>query len=231
MTTATNAFSSDLLFPVYFKYQSQSESQPAYITLDLESGVIDADYNGAVGNAVNSRVWHGIVLRWTINPKTSSSTLSAMINENLAFFQSILDAAEVVWDGNNHVGRVSLDIESDWEKFLDGDLDGGVVDSFEDWIYDHRFPSEGQALDDYIKEIHSFDGADGWYFSTEKSSIEEVRNMIFDFWAEYLYCDNDLPKEVAAALLADGRCAGSQWIEELTAFANQSAEPVNHDTI
>ena len=54
----------DEMAPLYLHYDGQTDAQPAYVSLDLKTGEIDARANGEIGNAVPFSVWHRLVLRY-----------------------------------------------------------------------------------------------------------------------------------------------------------------------
>lgn len=95
-------------FELYCSYDGQE--QDCMIELDLETGQLDASYNPEIGNAVPSRVWHGVVRRYPL-PCLSSQGANRAMEAILPLAQRVLDGAEVVWDGSNWVSKLNEDAE------------------------------------------------------------------------------------------------------------------------
>lgn len=111
---------------LYCRYYGQNSPQPCYIALDLESGEMYADYNPNIGGGMGMREWHGIVRTWVI-PVLRASAANELMEEIADLAQQVLDGGEVVWDGNNYVGRLDDDAR-------------GASDSIENMLLD----AEGQ---------------------------------------------------------------------------------------
>ncbi len=221
MTTLEITFESNELFPLYQKYDSQNEAQPAYIELDLETGSLTADYDSNVGGGTSEDKWNQRVLTWDLNAQTSVDDIKSILEENKPYFQTILDSSEIVHKDGNRIG-VTQGYESiNWDQFVSTELEGGVVESFGDWLAGEHFPKDGQTSNDFIKEVLELDGEDGWYIASTKSTFESVQDLMYDIWADLLYSDEDIPAVAAKALIEDGRCNDSTWTEELKEFANQ----------
>jgi hypothetical protein len=76
-------------------------------------------------------VWHGVVRRYWLSPKTDAEALTTDINAGVFddLFQRIVDGSEVEWDGANYVGRLNEDAraaEEELEKLLDDYADGTI---------------------------------------------------------------------------------------------------------
>ena len=213
-------------FPAYCKYDGQFQPQPAYIYLDLRDGECGIDYNADIGNAKPAEYWHGIVRTFPVNPRTPADELLALINDNAETFQRLLDAGSVEWDGNNYAGRVSdeslADWENEWGALGYGEItEGGMIDDLATWLDGLPEIEPGQALSELAAELHSLDGDDGFYFSDELNSVAAILDTLLDMWADQLYGGEEIPQEVARALLDDGRCEDSAWMPELRAYARQ----------
>jgi hypothetical protein len=214
-------------FPVYCKYPQQCEPQPAFITLNLENGDLDADYSGEIGNAVTSRVWHNIVLRFAINPESTADQVEKIINDNSEAFQKILDGSEVVWDGNNNVGRLNEEAKAIREQLDDYgngfccDQEGGMIDDLGVWLDGPGFLPEGKTINEYAADLYSCNGENGYFFADHLSDPDQIKSALLDLWAEYLYSGYDIPSAVSKLLIENGTCDDSRWMEELREFANQ----------
>ncbi|MFE2528758.1 hypothetical protein ACFXEL_31565 [Streptomyces sp. NPDC059382] len=89
-------------------YDGQSEAQPAYIELDLPNGLLLADYNAVIGNAVPPTVRNGQDRRYTI-PVLTADAANRVMKEIAPLADRILADWEEVWDGNNTVVRLGED--------------------------------------------------------------------------------------------------------------------------
>ena len=220
---ARNTFKSEERFPVYCKYPQQCNPQPAYITLNLRTGEVDADYSGEIGNGVPADVWHGLVIRFPLSSEATGGTIENMIDNNLSIFQEILDGSEVVWDGSNHVGKLTdeaREIAEDMDRNGFYSEEGGIL-TVRDIIKNGDFyPSDGQSIEDFAENIASCDGEEG-YWLLEPVTVDDVLSELRNLWADRLYSGDELPKEVAQYLLETGECDDSQWMEELKEFAAQ----------
>jgi hypothetical protein len=87
-------------------YDGQTSAQPAYIELGLRDGVLLASYDAEIGNGVPPEVFHGIDRRWLI-PVLDADAANKLLHEVAPLAQRVVDGAKIVWDGNNHVGRLT----------------------------------------------------------------------------------------------------------------------------
>jgi len=213
-------------FPVYCKYPQQYNAQPAFITLDLEDGDIDADYTSEIGNAIPGRVWHGIVLRFGISPESTADQIEKIINDNAEAFQQILDGADVVWDGNNNVGKLNEEAQAVYDRLNDYgngfccDHEGGMIDDLGVWMDGPGYLPAGKSFDDYAQELFDCDGNDGYYFADHLSDVDLIKMELLQLWADQLYSGDEIPANVAKLLIENGTCNNSQWMDELREFAN-----------
>lgn len=95
--------------PLYERYGGQIHPQPAYFELRPEERVAEFDWNANVGGGTSMDAWHGLVRRYRV-----PATLSREGCENLAetlqpLLQRVVDGFEEVWNGSNHVGRLTQD--------------------------------------------------------------------------------------------------------------------------
>lgn len=214
---AHSVFKSEERFPVYCKYPQQFRPQPAYITLDIRTGEIDADYSGEIGGGMSFDVFHNIVIRAPINPETTADQITEIINDNLDLFQKILDASEVVWDGSNYVGRTDYELyeltEIGFQRY-----EGGIINLAE-WIQNDPFPADGVTVEQFAQE--ALDSEDNGYYFLREMTVDEMLSDLRSIWADMLYSGKDIPKAVAQYLLETGECDDSQWMDELKEFANQ----------
>jgi hypothetical protein len=111
-------------------YPGQNGAQDCFIELDLRDGAMTANYNGEIGNAIPSTVYHGVVRRYPI-PVLQPATANALMERIAPLAQRVLDGAEIVWDGSNHVARLNADARRA-EDEIAGDGTGGS-DENEQW--------------------------------------------------------------------------------------------------
>jgi len=90
------------------KYPGQSDPQPCYVELDLRDGVMLADWNSEIGNAIPFSVYHGHVQRYSI-PSLTADAANALMQELLPLAERVVDGYESVWNGNNNVAKLTDD--------------------------------------------------------------------------------------------------------------------------
>lgn len=99
------------LAPIYSRYRTESNPQPAYIEIDLEKETVEADYSGEIGNAVPANVWHGLVRRIPVTPYAKGTVLAAFLesDELRTLVERMIAGFESVWNGNNYVSKMTPD--------------------------------------------------------------------------------------------------------------------------
>jgi hypothetical protein len=107
-TTAVRIIKCISATELYRRYDNQSEAQPAYIELDLHQGVLLADYNPEVGNALPDTVRHGFDRRYGI-PILTAAAANRTMAELAPLAERILADWEQDFDGNNMVARLGED--------------------------------------------------------------------------------------------------------------------------
>jgi hypothetical protein len=145
---------------LYRHFDGQSESQPAYIELDVREGTLLADYNSEVGNAVPFAVYHGFERRYSI-PVLTGEAANRVMREIAPLAARILADWNEVWDERrgNMVAKLGDDAqaaEAEIEEHLGVSLGYG----------DHGFESQGFGDDDVVAEW----GIDG---ATNGCEVEE----------------------------------------------------------
>lgn len=91
---------------LYHRYSDETEPQGCYIALDLEDGRMWASYHAESGNAEPEEVHHDRVLRFYLSDVLHGPTANELMAEIEPLAQIILDDSEIIWDGNNYVGRL-----------------------------------------------------------------------------------------------------------------------------
>lgn len=118
----------DGIAPVYTKYDSEFQPQPAYIRMD-EDGEIDAWVNGEIGNAVPASIWNGRTLTWRVPSDVKGDALLAFVKEHQPLFERVHLGHEVDLDGNNHVGALDEDAQEASEE-----IEGAAESLFDETI-------------------------------------------------------------------------------------------------
>ena len=95
----------DYMLPIYHRYPGEQEPQDAYLEIDPERGSATLDYDGELGNAVPSEVWHGLVRRVSVPAAILYEDAMAFLSEAVPLVRRVVNGYEQTWNGNNHVGR------------------------------------------------------------------------------------------------------------------------------
>ena len=124
---------------LWCKYSGQTNSQPVYIDLDLDTGVVTAGYNAEIGNAVPMAVWNGKVLRWSVPVVPTAEAM----NRELA---QLLPQFDRVASGQENAEGVQLEIEYHLQTCFDTD-DQVIVWAAGDWLSGTSSESLGITAD------------------------------------------------------------------------------------
>ena len=199
--------------PYELYWAVDEREQDCMIELDLETGQLDASYNTEIGNAVPSRVWHGVVRRYPL-PCLSSQGANRAMEAIRILAQRVLDGSDVVWDGSNWVGIINDDADTaEWaiqkelqpENFSDSDFVAV-------WEASEFFGWHGENLPDSV----TFSGEE-----TEKElmdlcdilrkefTIDESTGSPMVITGLYNYLDS------IRELVADASDDGYEWMRDL----------------
>ena len=114
-----------------------------YLELDLEDERTPLYLGTVYGiDGAPESVWHGRRRRYWLPNNVNAEELTTDINAGVfdELFQRILDGSEVVWDGDNYVGRLNEDArkaEEELEEELDGYADESIgLYEAGDWLQD-----------------------------------------------------------------------------------------------
>lgn len=227
-TLSINISESTKRFPIYMQYDGQSQHQPCGLELDLKTGELTDFYSGEIGNAVPMSVWHGTVLRFTVDPYIMRDGLIALAEEYSERFQMILDTSEAEWDDSNWVGHLSPEAKNFIEQWdqrgygKDGQYNVTLI-SVEDQMQYEQLPATKVDLDALVKNLLDYDG-DAGYYETEPN-YHDIESDVLDYMIErVLFGGDDLAPEIAQLILEQGKEVGA-WQEELEAFATQNNIP------
>lgn len=127
---------------LYRRYPIEAQAQPVEIQFDIEYGQLGARYNPEIGDAKPRRAHHGIVRTWDVPATPTSSSMNTLLDELAGPAAELWAQSEVVWDGSNHVGRLTdkaSDIEEQIQRTIDdwcADLNNAQVESIDchDWM-------------------------------------------------------------------------------------------------
>lgn len=218
--------------PLYCRYTGQFEPQPAYISIDLRDGEIEADYCSMTGGAYPTSVGAGLVRRYRINAYAAGSALAELLrsDEFQALTGRIIAGGSAEWDDCNMVGRLNSDAESADEELQeliddtfhpygdnlaavwDGEYILSGADLFDLW-------PDGKTLEQAAKELEAA-------AESEKARLEvDAKEFLMDEAQSYYDADSAklrarLGESHLAAMLADGRIDSeelAEWREELSA--------------
>ena len=121
-------------YALYGQFDGQTERQDCYIWLDCESATVGANYNGEIGNAVPSDVYHGLVRRYYLPYPIYASAANNLMAKIAPLAERVCGGFEVVWDGTNRIGKLSDDAllaESEIEHLIEQSLD--EADAIKAW--------------------------------------------------------------------------------------------------
>lgn len=205
--------------PLYSQYGGQINPQPAYLEFDpRDDGLtLTAEYSGEIGNGVPGRVWHGVVRRYTVPCYVSRAALEELADnaEVAALLAQIKEGYACDHDGSNWAGSLTeaaLEAEERLERLLSEMETAEIITNLAEWLAagsrEDWMPDDGADVAQYIADYY-IDG----------ETTEDVGVVLAEMWANELYSGEPLPPNVARYLLEQGTCSDSQWIPELTAYA------------
>ena len=159
---------------LYKRYPGQTTPQETYIDLDLRVGVLSADTNPEVGNAVPMPVWEGKVRRYPLpSPLLTASAIAQILDDITPMAQQIIDDMPII-DGTYYHSPASSDIEVEMIKYLS---DYVICDDDIFGVYD---------ADEYFE-------ADRDYIRTMISNgRDEVRDKVISYLCDYADDHNDV---------------------------------------
>jgi len=125
---------SNILHPLYNKYEQQYEAQPAYVELDIRTGSLHADWDANVGNGAAPDVWHGLRRQYEIQANLTTDEINRLLTELAPIAQRILDGAAVESDGLQDRPVLSEQAQAAEEELTDvcraaGTTSIGIIDA------------------------------------------------------------------------------------------------------
>lgn len=212
--------------PLFCQYDGQIQPQPAYITLDLSTGHVDADYFGSVGGGVSMAVCNGIVRRYRVPSDLSTEQVHNIIGGAMPVLQAILLSGRTEWRDGIYKGILTEE-GRELERKLENDhlpsfyYESEVITDLADWLTASGddsawLPRHGDSIDDFVKNLIEDIESDGYIIADTSATVEET---LLELWAEHLYAGYPLPSNVAQVLINTRFCANSQWTYELECYA------------
>lgn len=115
-------------------YDGQTAPQPCFVELDLEDGVLRADWDAVIGNAVPASVWHRRTLRWAI-PILTAAAANELLDELAPLAQTVLDGMVIDFDGSNRIGRAVPGAAGDAAADAEAAIAARCDVASADWMY------------------------------------------------------------------------------------------------
>lgn len=80
----------------------------SWLVFDPGDGRLDLDFRAPSDTGTPMQVWHGVVLRWRVDPLVDFEALTQEINTGVIdeLLAALAAGHSVEWDGSNHVGRL-----------------------------------------------------------------------------------------------------------------------------
>ena len=150
-------------------YPGQQKPRPCYVQLDLATGRMSAEIDPEIGNAVPMGVWHGLVRRYHLPGPPVAAVANAVMADMADHAQTVLDHAQVTWDGDNNVVRThSRDCETEramWEcdcpiaaaeRAIEAVADGIHEDELIKWYTaDDWYADSVDGVDEYVARVRA----------------------------------------------------------------------------
>jgi len=210
-------FTASSALPFYAQEDADEHLQNACVQLDLRSGEVDAFVVGSNTNLSRRPLTSSMFRRYSICNSLTNDQATEVIQGIQPLLQRVFDGSELQHDGQNWVFLLNADAQAAEAELqhttLGADLPCRVITNLTDWLSeagdDCWVPADHEDIEAYIR---TFDLGG-------MIAIEDVREVLTDMWAERLYNGDPLPPTAAQYLIRDGRCADSEWTQELAAFA------------
>ncbi|MFQ5990827.1 MAG: hypothetical protein ACE5NA_00185 [Nitrospiraceae bacterium] len=108
MTVQTEQPDTESETPLYHRYAGDAYPQNAYLTLDLETGMLSAECWTNPGGGRSMRAHRGVQqLQFPVNAAIRRDALASVLERTQPYAQTILDHSVVEWQNDNLTGRVS----------------------------------------------------------------------------------------------------------------------------
>ena len=171
-------------FPLYLKYEGQTDIQPAYISLDLRTGAIDADSDGNIGGGCSPEVWNNVVLHFPVSGYTHATDLLDTITRFLPEFQKLANEIPVIHDGCKYIGKIDESTQHEIEslKYRIGEYQGEreyFVSDIGEYLDGNIYPASDETIESFANDVLETSGTDGNYLEpdmTKESIVDYLMN-------------------------------------------------------
>lgn len=92
-------------------YPNQTSYQSAFFELTEGDNVIQAYWNGEIGNAVPFSVYHGRDRRYYFNPRLKMAVVNSLGRAILPLLERVRAGMDVEWNGNNYTATLTQDAQ------------------------------------------------------------------------------------------------------------------------
>lgn len=92
--------------PLFHQYPGEFQALDGGLELDLEKGTLET-YIHPEHNSIAERFYNGRSLFISLDNGLKMADIKAFVREHKDKFQAVLDGAKIVWDGSDHVSRLS----------------------------------------------------------------------------------------------------------------------------
>jgi len=171
-------------------YPNQHEPQDCFIQLNLSSGRMSAGSNPEIGNAVPMDVWHGLERRYSLPGPILASVANTLMEDIASHAQSVLDHAEVAWDGSNNVVRThERNCEDEWwchcpvavaERAIEAAINGVSAEDYVSWAEAGDWYTEG--ADEYVARVQAGESIDDVAAAMEREIEDANKRGHSDYW-------------------------------------------------
>lgn len=137
---------------------------------------VTQEYND---NATPSDEWHGLVLTWMMPGHPSEAGMREWIESNMASFERICAGYESVWDGSNHVGRLTDDARGVQEAIeFKLDNDAGPANYYETWTVESWLESSLNEITANMTDEQLADLAEQWEPNSTTTVLGDILHYI-----------------------------------------------------
>ena len=171
-------------------YPNHSEPRDCFIQLNLSSGRMSARYNPEIGNAVPMDVWHGLERSYSLPGPILADVANTLMANIASHAQSVLDHAEVAWDGSNNVVRThKRNCEDEWwchcpvavaERAIEAAITGVSAEDYVSWAEAGDWYAEG--IDEYVARVQAGEGIGDVAAAMEREIDDENKSGHSDYW-------------------------------------------------
>jgi hypothetical protein len=172
-------------------YPNQTEPQACFIALNLCTGRMSAQTNPEIGNAVPMDVWHGLVRRYYVQGSPLAAVANALMEDIASHAQAILDHADVVWDGSNHVVHThERNCDEEWQCDCPIAVAERAIEAVTSSVSEEDSVSWAEAgdwydssgVDEYVARVEAGESIEDVAAVMEQEIEEEYKNDPNEYW-------------------------------------------------